>query len=388
MMPIQHNNKQLVRRFRGTQEIVASYRGTQRIYSSMSAHIIETIPGITHWLPMKGGYDDVRFPAGNLSSTISSFNRDTAVSLNSDSNGNNTLNTWGNGQTALVNLASAWPTGGSIGAWFKMSSNQPSGAGMILHKFSGAANPPYELYLNTDAAIGYLYAGAKVGGTWWDVRVTTPLISNGNWYFVYAEVIRDPFQSSTWTLRVRVVGPGVSTANSATRTGLSSAGFPSNDNLYVGGSGPGNTMIGEFDDVIVVNRALTTSELSAIADAGRSDPESGRKLFTKSGSMRTAGSLSASTWVTIATQPIPHDMSARLALHNLSWAQASSSGNRVFRIMTNRHGVLATTLDEGLTLGLDVDLTAGDVVYFEARSTSGTASHRNVTNGHWLVREL
>lgn len=34
MMSIWHNNKQLVRRFRGTDEIVAAYRGTQQVYST------------------------------------------------------------------------------------------------------------------------------------------------------------------------------------------------------------------------------------------------------------------------------------------------------------------------------------------------------------------
>lgn len=386
-MPI-YRGTQKITPHRGDQTLSRVYRGNDLVWQAIRPHVIETIPGITHWLPMKGGYDDVRFPAGNLSSTISSYNRDTAVSFNSDFYGNNTLNTWGNSQTALTNLGSAWPSGGSIGAWFKMSSDQPNGGRMILHKYNGASNFTYELYLNADAAQGYCYAGAKIGGTWWDVRVTTPLINNGSWYFVYAEVVKDPFQPSTWTLRVRVyTTSGSATTNYVTRTGLSTSGFPSNDNLYIGGSGSGGTMMGEFDDVIVANRALSTSELAAIATAGRSDPDSGPKLYMKSGSMRT-GTIPRSQWTTVGAQTIPNNMTARLAMHNLSWVQAKSASDRNFRIRTANLGELAITPDEGLTLHLDRSLAAGDIVYFEAKSNAGSTSYRTVTNGHWLIREL
>lgn len=87
------------------------------------------------------------------------------------------------------------------------------------------------------------------------------------------------------------------------------------------------------------------------------------------------------TWVDVAVSTIPTGGVATIRLGGAKWSQASSSNDRMFRIVVD--GIVkATTLDEGGALTLSaVTLYADSVVKVQAFAATSNASYRKVSGG-------
>lgn len=187
------------------------------------------------------------------------------ISLGSDSSGS-----YGQfrGGHLRFPVTGSWSAGGTIGGWYRDPGGSSTGHKTIMQRASlpGAANA-WELYMTCDPANGRLLTGAQVNAVWWDVQIGTGLVNivDGNWHHIAATLHRS---GTSWVL----TGYADNRTFTASRVANVAGNFTGASTFFLGSGRDGSVVNADIDDALMIDKPLTSAELTAIRSAGRPTP--------------------------------------------------------------------------------------------------------------------